>query len=101
MDKGIPSPDANATTLSGSATADRKSTTVNVLQFSTIMLFALVMGVFWGTWFSLSRTMAELPPGTFLDVGHAMIRNLGGPMSVLMPLSLASAVVLLILLPKR
>jgi uncharacterized membrane protein len=74
---------------------------VKTVQLSTIMLFALVMGVFWGTWFSLSRSMAELPAQTFLDVGHKMIRNLGAPMSILMPLSLASAVFLLILLPKR
>jgi uncharacterized protein YneF (UPF0154 family) len=29
-------------------------------QAITIVLFALVMGVFWGTWFSLSRTMDQL-----------------------------------------
>lgn len=74
---------------------------LKTVQLSTIMLYALVMGVFWGTWFSLSRSMAELPPQTFLDVGHAMIRNLGAPMSILMPLSLASAVFMLVLLPKR
>jgi uncharacterized protein YneF (UPF0154 family) len=31
-----------------------------VAQVITIVLFALVMGVFWGTWFSLSRTMSQL-----------------------------------------
>src|SRR5262245_45666800 len=62
------------------------------------MLFSLVTGVFWGTWFSLSRSMAEITPGTFLEVGHLMIANLGGPMSVLMPAALLSAVVLCVLL---
>jgi hypothetical protein len=74
---------------------------LKAVQLSTAMLFALVMGVFWGTWFSLSRSMTELAPQTFLDIGHTMIRNLGLPMSILMPLSLISAVLLLILLPKR
>jgi uncharacterized membrane protein len=67
-------------------------------QVTTIVLFALVMGVFWGTWFSLSRTMDQLSPQTFLAVGHEMIRNLGGPMAVLLPLSLLSALVTLALL---
>jgi len=62
------------------------------------VLFALVMGVFWGTWFSLSRTMSQLSADTFVDVGHQMIRNLGGPMAVLLPLSLLSALVTLALL---
>jgi hypothetical protein len=30
---------------------------LKALQFSAIMLYALVMGVFWGTWFAQSRTM--------------------------------------------
>lgn len=71
---------------------------LKLVQFLTIILFDLVMGVFWGTWFSLSRSMAELQPATFLDVGHSMIRNLALPMSILMPLSLVSAAVLLFLL---
>jgi uncharacterized membrane protein len=67
-------------------------------QAATIVLFALVMGIFWGTWFSLSRTMDQLPAETFLAVGHEMIRNLGGPMATLLPLSLLSALVTLALL---
>jgi uncharacterized membrane protein YeiB len=65
-------------------------------QATTIVLFALVMGVFWGTWFSLSRTMDQLPAETFLAVGHQMIRTLGGPMAMLLPVSLLSALVTLI-----
>jgi uncharacterized membrane protein len=67
-------------------------------QATTIVLFALVMGVFWGTWFSLSRTMDQLAAETFVAVGHQMIANLGGPMAALLPLSLLSALVTLVLL---
>jgi uncharacterized membrane protein len=67
-------------------------------QATTIVLFALVMGVFWGTWFSLSRTMDRLSSETFLAVGHEMIQNLGVPMAVLLPLALLSALVTLVLL---
>jgi uncharacterized membrane protein len=68
------------------------------VQFVTLMLFSLVTGVFWGTWFSLSRSMADITAATFLEVGHFMIANLGGPMSVLMPAALLSALVLCVLL---
>jgi uncharacterized membrane protein len=67
-------------------------------QATTIILFSLVMGVFWGTWFSLSRTMDQLSGETFVAVGHQMIQNLGVPMAVLLPLALLSALVTLVLL---
>ena len=60
--------------------------------FVHLLLFALVVGVFWGTWFSLSRSMSAITPSTFLEVGHTMIANLGGPMATLMPATLISAV---------
>ncbi len=71
---------------------------IKAVQFVTLLLFSLVTGVFWGTWFSLSRSMAEITPGTFLEVGRLMIANLGGPMSGLMPSALLSALVLCVLL---
>ena len=71
---------------------------IRAAQATTIVLFALVMGVFWGTWFSLSRTMSQLSAETFLTVGHEMIQNLGGPMAILLPLALLSALVTLALL---
>ena len=64
--------------------------------FVHLFLFALVVGVFWGTWFSLSRSMSAITASTFLEVGHTMIANLGGPMAVLMPATLVSAVPVLI-----
>ena len=71
---------------------------IRAAQATTIVLFALVMGVFWGTWFSLSRTMDQLSGDTFVAVGHAMIDNLGLPMAILLPLALLSALVTLALL---
>jgi uncharacterized membrane protein len=71
---------------------------IRVAQATTVVLFALVMGVFWGTWFSLSRTMDQLSGETFVAVGHQMIQNLGMPMAILLPLALLSALVTLALL---
>src|SRR5262245_32144084 len=75
-----------------------RSLLVKVVQFVTLLIVSLVTGVFWGTWFSLSRSMAAITPATFLEVGRLMIANLGGPMSVLMPAALLSALVLCVLL---
>jgi uncharacterized membrane protein len=66
--------------------------------FVHVFLFTLVVGVFWGTWFSLSRSMSSITASTFLEVGHTMIANLGGPMAVLMPATLLSAVPVLFVL---
>jgi hypothetical protein len=67
-------------------------------QAATVVLFALVMGVFWGTWFALSRSMSRLSAPTFLEVGRAMIGNLAVPMAILLPVALACALVALALL---
>jgi uncharacterized membrane protein len=67
---------------------------VKAVQFTTFLLFSLVTGVFWGTWFSLSRSIAAITPATFLEVGRLMIANLAGPMSILMPAAVLSAIVL-------
>ena len=71
---------------------------LRLMLFVHVFLFALVVGVFWGTWFSLSRSMNSITASTFLEVGHTMIDNLGTPMAVLMPLTLISAVPILFVL---
>src|SRR5215831_232999 len=53
--------------------------TLKIAQFLSTMLFALVMGVFWGTWFTLSRSIEGFQPQTFLDIGQTAIRNLAVP----------------------
>jgi len=74
---------------------------VKVAQFVALLLFSLVTGVFWGTWFGLSRSIGALTPQTFLEVGHTMIGNLGGPMSALMPATVVSGIVVCALLFRR
>jgi hypothetical protein len=74
---------------------------LRIAQFVHLVLFALVLGVFWGTWFSLSRSIASISPATFLEVGHTMIVNLGGPMALLMPAAILSALPVVIGLYRR
>jgi hypothetical protein len=42
-------------------------------QFVSLVLVALVTGVFWGSWLGLSRSIQTFAPGTFLAIGQAMI----------------------------
>ena len=74
--------------------SSRRYVVIKTLQFVTLLLFSLVTGVFWGTWFSLSRSIGAITPATFLEVGRIMIGNLAGPMSLLMPAALLSATIL-------
>jgi uncharacterized membrane protein len=74
---------------------------MKIAQFISMVLVSLVTGVFWGTWFSLSRSIASITPTTFLEVGHTMITNLGGPMSVLMPAACISLALVMVLLYRR
>src|SRR5262245_58956309 len=74
---------------------------MKVVQFIALLLFSLVMGVMWGTWFSLSRSIAAITPLTFLEVGQAMIGNLGSSMPVLMPAAVLTRVVACALLFRR
>jgi hypothetical protein len=59
-------------------------------QFAALMLYALVLGVFWGTWFAHSRTMEELSAATFLENGRQYIANLAVPMRFLLPASIVA-----------
>jgi uncharacterized membrane protein len=72
--------------------------TVKVVQFVNILLLVLVVGVFWGSWLGLSRSMASFSAQTFLDIGHTMIGNLAPVMPVLMTAAILSSVPVLYLL---
>lgn len=76
----------------------KQSNALAIWQFISILLTALVTGVFWGTWLGLSRSMASLTPETFLTIGHTMIGNLGTIMAILMPAAILSVAVVLYLL---
>ncbi len=69
---------------------------MKAIQFITGLLLVLVAGVFWGTWFSLSRTMHELPAEMFITIGKEIMKNVALTMSIIMPASVFCLVILLI-----
>ena len=62
-------------------------TTLKIVQFISLVLLLLVTGVFWGTWFSLSRSIKNITSATFLENGKIIIKNLAFPMGFMMPLT--------------
>jgi uncharacterized membrane protein len=58
------------------------------IEFTGLMLTALVTGVFWGTWFTLTRSLENFSPAEFIHIGKTIIANVAVPMSVLMPVTL-------------
>lgn len=61
---------------------------LKAVEFSALMLAALVMGVFWGTWFTLTRSIHDFSTTEFIHIGKTIIANVAVPMSIIMPLTL-------------
>jgi hypothetical protein len=58
------------------------------IDFIGLLLTALVMGVFWGTWFTLTRSLDTFEAPAFLQIGKTIIANVAWPMRILMPATL-------------
>lgn len=58
------------------------------LEVITLILASLVMGVFWGTWFTLTRSINVFSASEFIHIGKTIIANVAVPMRILMPLTL-------------
>ena len=59
-----------------------------VLYCICLILVMLVTGVFWGTWFTLTRSLDQFQPDNFIRIGKTIIANVAWPMRILMPLTL-------------
>ena len=59
-----------------------------LLPFATLMFLLLVSGVFWGTWFTLTRSIEEFSISEFIHIGKVIIANVAWPMRIIMPSSI-------------
>jgi uncharacterized membrane protein len=66
---------------------------LKIIEFICLVLTSLVMGVFWGTWFTLTRSIHEFSPGEFIHIGKTIIANVAIPMSIIMPATLLSMLI--------
>ena len=62
----------------------------SLLYTITLLLVMLVTGVFWGTWFTLTRSIEVFPPDNFIRIGKTIIDNVAWPMRILRPATLWS-----------
>ena len=58
---------------------------LKLIQIIALFLLMMVTGVFWGTWFSLSRTMEVFSAEEFTHIGKTIIANLAVPMRIILP----------------
>ena len=70
---------------------------LKVAEFATLMLVALAMGVFWGTWFTLTRSISDFSAAEFIHIGKTIIANVGVPMSIIMPATLLMMIITILL----
>lgn len=61
---------------------------LKVIEYTSLILAALVMGVFWGTWFTLTRSIDDFSAAEFIHIGKTIIANVAIPMRILMPATL-------------
>src|SRR5262247_838137 len=65
-----------------------KESLVKPVYFVALVLSMLVAGVFWGTWFTLTRSLETFSPAEFIHIGQAIISNVAVPMRIIMPSSI-------------
>ena len=69
---------------------------LKILELVSIVLSALVTGVFWGPWVGLTKSIATFEPEVFLAIGYRLNRNLEPLMTVLVPAAMVSIVLVMI-----
>jgi hypothetical protein len=66
--------------------------TLKIWELISIVLSALVAGMFWGPWLALSRSISTFKPDVFLAIVQRMNQNMASVMTILMPAALLSIV---------
>jgi len=56
-----------------------------IIYLTALFLLMLITGVFWGTWFTLTRSIAEFKAEEFIHIGKVIIANVAMPMRFIMP----------------
>jgi len=75
--------------------------TFKLTNFAAIFLLALVTGVFWGTWFTLTRSIETFSAAEFIHIGKTIIANVAWPMRIIMPLCIVFMILSTWLYPQK
>jgi uncharacterized membrane protein len=71
--------------------------TLKICELVSIVLSAVVGGMYWGPWLALTQSISTFKPEVFLDVVDRLNGNMAGLMTVLTPVGLLSIVPVLFL----
>ena len=63
---------------------------LKLVELISILISALVGGMYWGPWLALSRSLSTFEPGAFLAIVHRLNQNMAPLMTWLTPLGLLS-----------
>jgi len=55
------------------------------VDMGSLFFLMLITGVFWGTWFTLTRSIESFSADEFKHIGKVIIANVAIPMRILMP----------------
>ena len=72
-----------------------------LILFVTLFLLMLVTGVFWGTWFTLTRSIRAFSPAEFIHIGQVIIANVAAPMRIIFPACLFFMLLSLVAYPEK
>jgi uncharacterized membrane protein len=78
-----------------------KKKLIRPVYFVALFLSGLVTGVFWGTWFTLTRSIETFSPAEFIHIGQTIISNVAVPMRILMPSSIVFMIISAWLYPMK
>ena len=56
-----------------------------IVDFTALFLLMLTTGVFWGTWFTLTRKLETFSAVEFIHIGQTIISNVAVPMRIILP----------------
>ena len=72
-----------------------------IFSFIALFLLMMVTGVFWGTWFTLTRSIETFSSAEFIHIGKVIINNVAVPMSIIMPLCILFMILSLWFYPQK
>lgn len=72
-----------------------------IIHFTTLFFLLLVIGVFWGPWLAIHRSINVFTKEEFVKITNIMAKNLGRPMQILMPLCILSMALSILFYPQK
>ncbi len=72
----------------------------NLCYFGSLFFLMLITGVFWGTWFTLTRSIESFSADEFIHIGKVIISNVAWPMRFILPSGIALLILSLVFYSK-